>query len=61
MEEKNVTGAFIVNLLKHLEIAYVLSPEKVDEQFILTTLDRMHKGFYKHSTGTEKAVGFEAN
>ena len=61
METKDVTGAFIVNLIKHLEITHALSPEKLDEQFVLSTLERMHKGFYKNSIGTEKPVGFGAN
>jgi hypothetical protein len=61
MKEKDVTGAFIVNLVKHLEITYALSPEKLNEQFVLTTVERMYRGFYKDSDGSEKPVGFGAN
>ncbi|MDP2883706.1 MAG: ATP-binding protein [Ignavibacteria bacterium] len=61
MAAKNVTGAFIVNVVKHLEITHVLSPEKLNEQFVLTIIERMHKGFYKNSSSNNKPVGFRAN
>ena len=61
MAAKNVTGAFIVNLVKHLEITHVIFPEKLNEQFVLTIIERMHKGFYKNSSSNNKPVGFRAN
>ena len=61
MESRDVTGAFIVNLVKHLEITHALSPEKLNEQYVLTTVGRMHKGFYEDSKGSATPVGFEAN
>ncbi|MBS4029537.1 MAG: AAA family ATPase [Ignavibacteriales bacterium] len=62
LRAKKVSGAFVVNLLKHLEIKHSLSQEKVDEEYVFETLERLHKGFYKRASPvTEPAFGFEAN
>ena len=59
MAAKDVTGAFIVNLIKHLEITFALAPEKLCEEFVLTTVERMYNGFYKNTDANTKSVGFK--
>ena len=59
MAAKDVTGAFIVNLIKHLEITYALTPEKLCEEFVLATVERMHNAFYKNTDSSTKSVGFQ--
>jgi predicted AAA+ superfamily ATPase len=59
MTAKDVTGAFIVNLIKHLDITYALWPEKLNEQFVLKVVERMHTGFYKSSETVAHPVGFK--
>ncbi len=62
MRQKKVSGAFVVNLIKQLEIKYQLTPEVVDNEYLLTNFDRLHKGFYKRpSPVLESAFGFETN
>mgnify|MGYP001379916554 CR=1 FL=1 len=60
LQEKNVSGAFIINLLKHLEITQELQPEKLDGQYVLDAVRRMHRGFYKNPKSNGD-FGFVAN
>jgi SpoVK/Ycf46/Vps4 family AAA+-type ATPase len=57
----NVSGAFVVNLLGHLELTYRLSPEKLSEEYVILTIERMHKSFYRAPEAKEQSVGFAAN
>ena len=61
MASKKVTGAFIVTLLKRLQLSAALGPEQLNEEFVLTTIDRLNNGFHKTSDGSDKPVGFGAN
>jgi hypothetical protein len=61
MATKGATGAFVITVLKRLELARVLTPERLCEEFVLTTIDRLNNGFNKASDGSGKPVGFEAN
>jgi cell division protease FtsH len=58
---KKVSGAFVVNLIKNLDIRYSLSPEIINRDFILTTIQNMYKGFYKFVKEAEPSIGFRTN
>ncbi|MCX6141697.1 MAG: ATP-binding protein [Ignavibacteriales bacterium] len=61
MASKTVTGAFVVTLLKRLELSRVLTPERLNEDFVLMTIDQLSKGFKRASDGSDTPVGFGAN
>jgi hypothetical protein len=61
MEDHNVSGAFIINLLGHLELTYRLNPEKLSEEYVISTVERMHKSFYRAPEAKEQSVGFVTN
>lgn len=61
LEKKRISGAFIMNVIKHLEINSVLNPENLNEEFVLLTIERMHKGFYKVPKAKEGSLGFAPN
>jgi hypothetical protein len=58
LEERKVTGAFVVSLLKNLELRHSLNNEVFDMDGVMKTIDRMHKGFYKDPDEVENAFGF---
>jgi cell division protease FtsH len=57
MESKKVTGAFIVNLVKQLQIMTKMNPlfSKVD---LNNYINRTYKGFYKSQLDDKKNFGF---
>ena len=59
--QKRVSGAFIMNLIKYLEIASALRPETVNEEIVLRTIERMHRGFYRTPRTKEESFGFAPN
>ena len=61
LREKRVSGAFVVNLLKHLELKHAIAPEVLDSRYVLGAVERMYRGFYKPSRNGERPVGFETN
>jgi hypothetical protein len=61
LKNKKVSGAFVVNLIKNLDIRYSLSPEIINRDFILTTIQNMYKGFYKFVKEAEPSIGFRTN
>jgi len=61
LKAKSISGAFLVTLVKHLEIAHVLSPGKLNEDFVLLSIDRLYNGFNKHSASSDTQVGFRGN
>jgi len=59
LKKKNVTGAFIVNLIKQLEIKSKLEPESDLNKYLHNLIDLSHRGFYNKSE--EKEFGFMMN
>jgi len=59
LKKKNVTGAFIVNLIKQLEIKYKLQSKSDLQKYLNNLIDLSHKGFYKKSVETD--FGFMMN
>ncbi len=59
LEKKNVTGAFLVNLIKHLELVTNIGKKTVDREYVMQMLDRMNNGFYKAPKPINGKVGFE--
>jgi len=59
LKKKNVTGAFIVNLIKQLEIKYKLQSTSDLKKYLYNLIDLSHKGFYKKSE--ENEFGFIMN
>jgi hypothetical protein len=59
LKKKNVTGAFIVNLIKQLEIKYKLEGECDLRKYLYDLIDLSHRGFYNKSE--EKEFGFIMN
>jgi len=59
LKNKNVTGAFIVNLIKQLEIKYKLNSECDLRKYLYNLIELSHRGFYKNSEETE--FGFKLN
>lgn len=59
LTKKNVTGAFIVNLIKQLEIKYKLQSKSDLKKYLYNLIDLSHKGFYKKSE--ENEFGFKMN
>lgn len=59
LKKKNVTGAFIVNLIKQLEIKSKLEGECDLKKYLFNLIDLSHRGFYNKSE--EKEFGFVMN
>jgi len=59
LKKKNVTGAFIVNLIKQLEIKSKLEGECDLRKYLNNLIDLSHRGFYMRSE--EKEFGFIMN
>lgn len=56
-KHKKVSGAFIVNLIKQLEIKIKLNSESDVKKYINDFIDLSFKGFYKNNN-TEEDRGF---
>ena len=59
LEDKQVTGAFVVSLLKHLELRRSFAPGTVGRDFILDTIERLYQGFYRTPSDSRRTIGFE--
>lgn len=59
LKKKNVTGAFIVNLIKQLEIKSKLDPEYDLKNYLHDLIDISHRGFYMRFE--DKEFGFIMN
>ena len=57
MDSRKITGAFIVNLIKQLEIMVEMN-HGFDKSNLLEYLQRSYKGFYKSQLKEEKTFGF---
>lgn len=60
MRRKRVTGAFIANLVKHLELTASFEPEVLNQEFVLEAIEESHRGFYKPLPEESRGVGFRA-
>ena len=60
LESKKVTGAFIANLVNHLELYDTLQPENLTKELVFDCIAEMYNGFYKQPISSEKALGFAA-
>jgi cell division protease FtsH len=59
LEVKKVSGAFIANLIKHLELIHSFSPAKLSHDYLLQVINETYRGFYKEPESTDEKVGFE--
>ena len=57
MEDKKVTGAFIVNLIKQLEVLTKIN-SLFSKKNLIEYLNRSYKGFYKSQVEIDKSFGF---
>lgn len=57
LERKHVTGAFIANLVKHLELIEQLNPQSMTKGSLLETIEELNLGFGE-KTGGDGKVGF---
>lgn len=55
---KKVTGAFVANMLKYLEINKALSNGSFDRCNIMDLIEGLHRGFYRRSNNGSDRVGF---
>jgi ATP-dependent 26S proteasome regulatory subunit len=60
MKEKKVSGAFVVNLIKHIEIKHALNHVTLDSGHVRDAIEKMYRGFYKRVNEGE-VIGFAAN
>jgi len=58
LEKKKVTGAYIVNLIKQLQIMSEINPEFSKED-LSSYIKRNHKGFYNNQSEKKNNFGFE--
>ncbi|MBL7960844.1 AAA family ATPase [bacterium] len=58
LRKKKVTGAFIVNLVKQLEIRHYLEPRADLRDYVKDYFELSHRGFYKNLEERENAFGF---
>lgn len=59
LERKKVTGAFIANLVKHLELVNGFEPAKVTREYLLSLINESFRGFYKEPEPTNGKMGFD--
>jgi cell division protease FtsH len=59
LEEKKVTGAFIANLVKHLDLIRFFDPQKLTREYLLQMINQTYRGFYKESASMEEKIGFQ--
>lgn len=58
LEQKKVSGAFIANLVKHLELVSTFSREKLNAEYVLNILRESHQGFYNEPETVGEKFGF---
>ncbi len=59
LEQKKVTGAFITNLVKHLDLVRSFDPGKLTRQYLLEMIQHSFTGFYKEPQSTATPPGFQ--
>ncbi|MFI5251440.1 MAG: ATP-binding protein [Bacteroidota bacterium] len=58
LEARKVTGAFVANLVKHLEIISMLEKRELDIDYVLTKIDQLDTGFYRNTSKSKGSIGF---
>jgi hypothetical protein len=58
LEVKKVTGAFIANIVKHLELIASFEPQKLSKEYLTTMIRESHQGFYEEPEPTNGKFGF---
>lgn len=58
LENKNVTGAFIANLVKHLELVQAIEPELLNRDYLASRIKESFEGFYKQQEHQARSLGF---
>jgi hypothetical protein len=59
LEVKKVTGAFIANIVKHLELIALFESQKMSREYLATMIRESHQGFYEEPEPTNGRVGFQ--
>jgi cell division protease FtsH len=57
-KRKRVTGAFITNLVKHLELVARFHPEKVNQGYLTRMIEESYRGFYEEPRPIGGDLGF---
>jgi hypothetical protein len=58
LQEKKVTGAFICNLVKHLELIDRHNPTLLNELYVNQIISEQQNGFYNIPEFDRKKIGF---
>lgn len=58
LRQKSVSGAFLANLLKQLQIMQELGETTITTELVSNMINRLNSGFNGRSGGSEKSVGF---
>jgi hypothetical protein len=58
LEDRRVSGAFIVTLLKNLELRQSLGGESIDRDAVLKIIDNLYRGFYQRPDECARLIGF---
>lgn len=56
---KKATGAFIANVVKHMELMKEYNPLKISQEYLMELVHNTQKGFYKEPIDANTHVGFE--
>lgn len=58
MTSKKASGAFIANLVKHLELVAQFCPEKLNREYELSMARESYEGFYLELDAQDFKMGF---
>ena len=58
LESKKVTGAFIANLVKHLELVQAIEPEVLSRDYLAGRIKDSFEGFYRQQEPHSQSLGF---
>lgn len=58
LEVKKVTGAFIANIVKHLELIASFEPQKLSKEYLAEMIQKSHQGFYEEPEPANRKFGF---
>jgi hypothetical protein len=58
MHEKKIPAAFLVTVIKHLELRESISPGSLTVESVLEALSRLYGGFYRKSPAESGSFGF---
>ena len=59
LKRKKATGAFIANIVKHLELMNEYDSSKVSNEYLLELIKDTQKGFYKEAVHSNDRFGFD--